>query len=126
MTTGLNDLCWCDRRLGALDRLWLVWPLLLLATILHVQASPVFTVLPSGHKGFDVYADGVLAAPIRLAANDAIVADQVETNASGVRLSALRARDSAAVTFAPDDFVSITLPATGATNPPVVWEPTVE
>ena len=50
-----------------------------------------------------------LHAPVRLAANGAIVADQVETNAAGVRLLALRAIDSAAVTFAPDDFVSINL-----------------
>jgi hypothetical protein len=86
----------------------------------------VLTLQPVGHEGFDVYADGVLAAPIRLAANGAMVADQVDTNASGIRLSALRAKDSLAVTFAPDDFVSITLPAPGATNPPVVWEPVVQ
>src|ERR1041384_3133534 len=79
-----------------------------------------------GHEGFDVYADGVLAAPVRLAANGAIVADTVETNATGVHLSSLRARDSQAVTFAPDDFVSITLPPPVATNPAAIWEPTVQ
>src|SRR2546426_3349190 len=95
---------------------------LCVAAAVCVRAAPVITVLPAGHDGFDVYADGVLAAPIRLAANGAIVADTVETNASGIRLSALRAKDLQAVTFAPDDFVSITLASTN----PVVWEPVVQ
>jgi len=82
-----------------------------MAAMIRIHAAPVFTVLPAGDEGFDVYADGILAAPIQLAANGAIVADQVETNASGIRLSGLRAKDSQAVTFAADDFVSITLPA---------------
>ncbi|HWH69500.1 MAG TPA: hypothetical protein VNT26_08955, partial [Candidatus Sulfotelmatobacter sp.] len=90
-----------------------------------VHAAPVLTVRSAGNQGFDVYADGVLAAPIRLAANGAIVADQVSSTASGIRLSSLRARDSSAVTFAPDDFVSITLASTNAVNGPAVWEPTV-
>src|SRR4051794_17698507 len=47
---------------------------ILLAAIIRLEASPAFTVLPSGHEGFDVYADGVLVAPIRLSANGAIVA----------------------------------------------------
>src|SRR5689334_15268623 len=95
--------------------------LALIGTCFGTRAAPVFTVSPSGNTGFDVYADGVLAAPIRLAANGALVADQVDTTASGLRLSALRASDSLAVTFAADDFVSITLPPSGATNPdPVV------
>ena len=98
--------------------------LLLTAAVLH--AAPVVTVAASGHDGFDVFADGVLAAPIRLAANGAIVADQVDTNASGIRLSGLRAKDSLAVTFAADDFVSITLPAANPTNPPAAWEPVVQ
>ena len=68
----------------------------------------------------------MLAAPVRLAANGAIVADQVETNASGIRLSALRAKDSLAITFAADDFVSVTLPAPGSTNATAVWEPAVQ
>src|SRR5438552_1060416 len=100
----------------ALYKRWFVWPSVRLAAILRVQAVPVFTVQPVGHEGFDVYADGVLAAPVRLAAHGAIVADQVETNASGIRLSALRAKDLQAVTFARDDFVSLTLPAAGSTN----------
>jgi hypothetical protein len=100
--------------------------ILLLAAIIRIQAAPAFTVSASGHEGFNVYADGVLVAPIRLAANGAIVADQVETNASGLRLSTLRAKDSMAVTFAADDFVSVTLPATGLTNPAAIWEPTIQ
>ncbi len=91
-----------------------------------MAAAQVVTVTASGHDGFDVFADGVLAAPIRLAANGAIVADQVDTNASGIRLSGFRAKDSQAVTFAADDFVSITLPAVNPTNPPAAWEPVVQ
>src|SRR5215471_5292556 len=91
-----------------------------------VQAIPVITIQPAGNQGFDVYADGILVAPVRLAANGAIVADQVITNGSGIRLSGLRAIDSSAVTFAPDDFVSITLAPGNSTNPPAVWEPTVQ
>src|SRR5215467_11605267 len=81
------------------------------ATTVRIPAAPSFTVQPSGNQGFDVFADGVLVAPIRLAANGALVADQVETNASGVRLSGLRAVDAQAVSFAPDDFISITFAA---------------
>jgi hypothetical protein len=88
----------------------------------EVIAAPAFTVQPAGNAGFDVFADGVLVAPVRLAANGAIVADQVQTTSNGVRLSALRAKDSQAVLFAADDFVSISLSA-GSTNPP---EPVVQ
>ena len=95
----------------------------LAAAALH--AAPVVTVAASGHDGFDVFADGVLAAPIRLAANGAIVADQVDTNTSGIRLSGLRAKDSQAVTFASDDFVSITIPP-GTSNRAAIWEPTIQ
>ena len=96
--------------------------LCLQAASLSLLAAPAFTVNASGHDGFDVYADGALAAPVRFAANGAIVADQIQTNASGLRFSGLRARDSQAVTFAADDFVSVTL----STNPAVVWEPVVQ
>ncbi len=103
-----------------------IWPLALIlclpAVSLSLCAAPAFTVFASGHDGFDVYADGVLAAPVRLAANGAIVADQIQTNASGLRFFGLRAKDSQAVTFAADDFVSVTL----STNPAVVWEPVVQ
>ncbi|HEY5913174.1 MAG TPA: hypothetical protein VJA21_21495 [Verrucomicrobiae bacterium] len=85
-------------------------------------ANPVLTVAAVGSQGFDVRADGVLVAPIRLAANGAIVADQTSATSTSVRLSALRAKDSAAVTFAPDDFVSITIPPAGS----AVWEPVVQ
>ena len=103
-------------------------PLALLVFLMLVPArgTPVITLQPAANLGFDVYADGVLVAPIRLAANGAIVADVVTTNSSGIRLTSLRARDSQAVVFAADDFVSITLPAANPTNPPVVWEPTVQ
>ena len=94
--------------------------------LVQARATPVITLQPAANLGFDVYADGVLVAPIRLAANGAIVADVVTTNSLGIRLTSLRARDSQAVVFAPDDFVSITLPAANPTNPPVVWEPTVQ
>ena len=98
----------------------------LMAAMIRVHGASAFTVQPSGNQGFDVYADGILVAPMRLAANGAIVADQVETNASGVRLTGLRAKDSQAVSFASDDFVSITLPGGGSTNPPAAWAPTVQ
>lgn len=91
-----------------------------------VQSAPVITLRSAGAEGFDVYADGALAAPIRLAANGAIVASQVSSTASSIRLSGLRAKDSSAVTFAADDFVSITVPAAEGTNPPVIWEPVVQ
>ena len=82
---------------------------------MSVQAGQI-TVQPAGNQGFDVYADGVLVAPIRLAANGAIVADNVVSNATGLVLSGLRATDPLAVTFATNDYVSITLPAPGDTN----------
>src|SRR2546425_244749 len=79
-------------------------------------ASAQFTVQPAGNAGVDVYADGVLVAPIRLAANGAIVADTAVSNASGVQLSGLRTSDPLAVSFGSNDFVSITLPDAGDTN----------
>jgi len=78
--------------------------------------SAQLVVQPAGNAGFDVYADGVLVAPIRLAANGAIVADTVVSNASGVQLSGLRTSDPLAVSFGSNDFVSITLPDAGDTN----------
>jgi hypothetical protein len=69
-----------------------------------------FRVQPAGNRGFDVYANGVLLAPIRLAANGVIVADSVVSNATGLVLSGLRATDPLAITFATNDFVSVTLP----------------
>ena len=86
-----------------------------LLTLVPAQGAQI-TVQPAGNQGFDVYANGVLVAPIRLAANGVIVADSVVTNASGVLLSGLRATDPLAVTFATNDYVSLTLPAPGDTN----------
>src|SRR5690349_21464285 len=85
---------------------------LLMFQQMNVEAAPAFSVQPAANQGFDVFADGVLVAPIRLAANGAIVADQVVTTSAGLHLSGLRAADSQAVVFAADDFVDITIPAT--------------
>jgi len=94
------------------------WLGLMIVALVQAHGTTV-TIQSAGNLGFDVYADGVLAAPIRLAANGAIVADTVISNATGIRLSGLRSADPLAVTFATNDFVSITFP--GATNPePVV------
>ncbi|HWQ90726.1 MAG TPA: hypothetical protein VN673_03565, partial [Clostridia bacterium] len=95
---------------------------LLALTLLQVQAAtPVIRMQSAVNGGFDVYADDVLVAPIRLAANGAIVASQVAATADSIRLSGLRAKDGAAVTFASDDYVSISLPAPGSAFPePVV------
>ncbi len=106
------------RRAAGLLGLLVVWLVVRLAS-----ASPVLTVQPAGSEGFDVYADGVLVAPIRLAANGAILADTVVSNTTGISLSGLHTRDPLAVTFAADDFVSITVPATN--NEPVGWQPEV-
>ena len=100
---------------------------LFVATMFHVQgAAPQLTFQAITNQGVDLLVDGVVVAPIRLAANGAIVADVVEmTNSTSIRFSALRAADGAAVTFAPDDYVSVVLPA-GASNGPTVFEPVVE
>lgn len=55
-------------------------------------------------------------APIRLAANGAIVADNVVSNTTDLLLSGLRTPDPLAITFATNDYVSVTLPASGDTN----------
>ena len=86
-----------------------------------LQAQAVtFTAAPSGNQGFNVFADGVLTAPIRLAANGAILADTVVSNATGVVLSNLRATDPLAVTFAADDYVSIILSTSTNKPEPVI------
>jgi hypothetical protein len=90
------------------------------------RATPQLTVAPAGNQGFDVYANGVMVAPIRLAANGAIVADNVISNAAGIELSGLHAKDTQAMTFASDDYVSISVPPPPAgTNPPTGWQPVV-
>lgn len=79
-------------------------------------AAPVLTIRPSGNQGFDVLADGALVAPVRLAAHGALWADRVDATESSIHLSSLRAQDPLAVEFAPDDFVSITLPSVETTT----------
>src|ERR1039458_5149102 len=86
-----------------------------LLALVQAQGGPI-TVQPAGNQGFDVYANGVLVAPIRLAVNGAIVADSVVSNATGILLSGLRTADPLAITFATNDYVSITLPAPEDTN----------
>lgn len=91
-------------------------------------ATPTFTVQPVDNTGFDVFADGQRVAPIRWAVGGAIVADNIETNATGLRFSSLRSRDPLAVTFAPDDYVGVTIPSAGVggdTNAPAAPEPVV-
>lgn len=85
-------------------------------------AAPVFTVQAVGNEGFDVRVDGVLAAPIRLAANRAIVATQISVLTNGVRLWGLRCADASAATFSADSHVKVTLPPAGSAMP----EPMVE
>ena len=118
------------KRVRILVRHWLLYSTcgaaLGVAFLFQAQAAPVFSVQPSGNVGFDILADGKLLAPIRLAAEDAIQAGNVVTNATGISLSALHAKDPLAVTFAPDDFVSITLPAPDPLTPATTWEPIVK
>ncbi len=101
------------------------WLSLLMVLVWEANAGPVFTLRPSGNEGFDILADGTVIAPIRLAAESAIQADSVVTNALGIQLSGLHTRDPQAVAFAADDFVSISLPTAGNTNAPASWEPVV-
>src|ERR1035437_4337653 len=94
---------------------WGAWLVLSLLALIQAQGGQI-TVQPAGNQGFDVYANGVLVAPIRLAANGAIVADNVVSNVTGLLLTGLRTTDSLDITFATNDFVSVTLPAPGDTN----------
>lgn len=96
------------------------WAGLFLWMAMQASATPVFTVIPVGNQGFDVYADGALVAPIRLAAHGAILADNIVTNADGLLLTGLHAADPAAVTFANDDFVRVTLPGPANYPEPVI------
>jgi hypothetical protein len=75
-----------------------------------------YTVQPAGNQGFDVLADGALVAPVRLAANGAIIANTLVSNSTGLVLSGLQTSDPLAVSFATNDYVSLTLPAAGDTN----------
>ncbi len=98
--------------------------LILTAAAISTRAAS-FTIQPAGNIGFDVLADGVVIAPIRLAAGNAIQADTMTTTATGLRLSGFHSKDPAAITFAADDFVSIELPAADSTNAATAWEPVV-
>src|SRR6266566_1357858 len=91
-----------------------------IALEVQIFAAPTFTVQPVANVGFDVFADGVLAAPIRLDANGAILADTVVTNSNSITLSGLHTSDPLAVTFAADDYVSITLSSSSNAPEPIV------
>src|ERR1017187_1944541 len=86
-----------------------------LLALVQAQGGQI-TVQPAGNQGFDVYANGVLVAPARMAANGAIGADNGVSRTPGVPLSGLPATDPLAITFATNDYVSVTLPASGDTN----------
>ena len=104
----------------------LVWIVLLAASLIRAQAGPVFTIRPVGNEGFDVLADGIVIAPVRLASESAILAGSIVSNESGIRLSGLYTRDPLAVTFGTDDYVNISLPTGNAGNPSTEWRPTVQ
>jgi hypothetical protein len=93
---------------------------LIMGLMIQAQAAPIFTVQVAGNTGFDVFADGVLTVPIRLAVNGAILASNIVTNATGVTLSGLHTSDPLAVTFAADDYVSITLSTSTNAPEPIV------
>ncbi len=90
------------------------------AVILSAEAAPVLTLQAAGNAGFDVLADGVVVAPMRLAANNAILADYVVADADSITLSGLHTSDPQAVVFAADDFISISLSQSTAAPEPVV------
>ena len=90
-------------------------PLMMLLVAMNLGAAEPLkdelTVRPHGNAGIDVLAGRELLAPLRLSTNGAIVADQVESRDGRVRLGRLRCKDPRAVSFAPDDYVSIELTA---------------
>src|SRR5579859_579372 len=94
-----------------------LWCLALFSGVVDLaRAVPAYTALASGNQGFDVFADGVLVAPIRLAANGVILADTVTTNVDGLTLSGLHCSDPLAVAFAAGDSVTLHLPPAPNTN----------
>lgn len=97
-----------------------------LGTVCYSHAATTFSVRSAGNTGFDVFADGVLVAPIRLAANNVLLADTITTNTDGLTLSGLRASDPLAVSFAGDDFVRILVPPAGGTNATGADVPTIQ
>ncbi len=112
-------------RRPSLPLAWFGGVSLLLAGLVQAQAGPVFTMRPAGNAGFDVLADGKVVAPIRLAAEHAIQADNVVVETNQIRLSGFHTKDPLAVTFGTDDFVSITAPSASISNAPTTWEPIV-
>jgi hypothetical protein len=72
-------------------------------------------------NGFEVVA-GNAHVTNSLAANGALVADNVTSNANGVTLSQLRAKDSEAVVFATNDFVTLSLPTNSALEPVISFQ----
>ena len=97
---------------------------MLLAITVSMEAA-TFTLRPAGNEGFDILADSTVVAPVRLCSESAIQADNVETNVTGIRLSGFHTRDPQAATFAPDDFISVTLPPLGGSSSDQ-WEPVVQ
>ena len=92
---------------------------LLLAWRGCLAQTPAFSIGHVDGGGFDVVA-GSVHVPISLAANGALTAGQVVSNANGATLSQLQAKDPNAVVFAASDFVSLTLPTPGSAPEPVV------
>ncbi|MGO8698724.1 MAG: hypothetical protein ACLQVY_13505 [Limisphaerales bacterium] len=113
MTSERFRICVSKRLLPSACRV--AWLALALTALAQARAGSI-TVQPAGNQGFDVYANGALVAPIRLAANGAIVADSVTADSTGLTLSGLRCGDPLAVTFGSNDFVRFLLPAADDTN----------
>jgi hypothetical protein len=82
-------------------------------------AATSLTLQPVRNLGFDVLANGQVVAPVRLSSGGVIVADKVQTVGGGLRFSGLRCADPLAVSFAADDFVSVT-PGPAEAPEPVV------
>ena len=80
--------------------------------------APLYSIGHADSQGFDV-AIGALHVTNLLAANGALVADDVVSNSNGVTMKRLRAADSAAVVFDTNDSVILTLP-TDTNSEPVV------
>lgn len=100
----------------------MVWRLGLVAWLAGQSwaAFAAYSFAPRGQEGFDVLVNGAVVAPIRLAANGALLANEVTTNDTTIRLSGLHTKNTNAVVFASDDYVSLTLPSGGSAPEPVV------
>ena len=109
---------------GNACRFFVGWVIVVVVALVSARGGTI-TVQPAGNQGFDLHMDGVLVARMRLAANAAIVADNVVSNGTGIFLSGLRSTDPLAVTFATNDFVSVTLPGPTNAEPVVRFKLTV-